>query len=140
MSNTELRRLCDDIAQLDSGVHQDILQHVPPALLTRNGNGVFFDLTDVSPANTSKIKDIVEYAKSTKIRQAEHDRNLFESSQHLVAGPIETVQDDAHGAKPVAHGAAAANGGAVVDGEEGFKTAMESGCVSKPAKGVLVKK
>ena len=142
MTHTELRRLCDDVTQLGSDVHEDILKHVDPQMLTRNGNGFFFDLADVEPDRLARIKEVVDYAKGTRAKLAEHDRALFESAQRLVAGPIETMSEElaAGASSGAAHGSAAANGGLVLEGEEAFKTAMESGCVSKPAKGVLLKK
>lgn len=142
-SHMELRRLCDDISHLGSGVHADILKHLDHSMLTRNGNGVFFDLADVSQDTLARVKKVVEYAKGTHAKLAEHDRKLFENAQRLVSGPIGTVADldAANGAGQSSPASAGPPPGVPkTEGEEAFAVKMETGCVSKPAKGVFSKK
>lgn len=129
-SVAELKRLCNDIATLDSGVHDDILCHVDPSLLSTNANGTFFDISQVSPEKLSKIKSIVEYAKGTRGRLAQHDREMFETAQRLVSGPVDICGDQKPSEQPVPH----------AEGEEAFCMRMDDGCVCKPAKGLLLKK
>lgn len=141
-SHMELRRLCDDISQLGPGVHADILKHLDPSMLTRNGNGVFFDMADVCQDTLARIKEVVEYAKGTHEKLAEHDRKLFENAQRLVSGPIGTVADvdPATGWQSSTSSAALPPCAPKTEGEEAFAVRMETGCVSKPAKGVFFKK
>jgi len=132
-SHACLRRLCDDIQSLESGVHADIVKHLDEKLLTRNANGVFFDIASVSEDTLNKIRDIVTYAKGMRTRLAEHDREMFESSQRLVSGPVDTVTDE----RPLCEGVMDVRRG---EGEEAFCVRMEHGCVSKPAKNVFLRK
>jgi len=134
-SPMELRRLCDDIQSLGPCVHTDILKHVDPSILTRNGNGVFFDMADLGPQQLANIREVVAYAKGTRARLAEHDKEMFKSAQRLVMGPVETGADSEVGA-----GAPASCAAGPSEGEEAFCTRMEAGCVAKPAKGVFLKK
>ena len=137
-SHTNLRRLCDDISLLDADVHADIVKHIDPSLLTRNGNGVFFDMTCLSAATVDSIRSVVEYAKGMRNRLAEHDREIYESSQRLVSGPVDTACDERIG--HAGQSDLACNNARQGEGEEAFVVRMESGCVSKPAKGVFLKK
>ena len=140
-SHMELRRLCDDIQTLGPCVHTDILKHVGAASLTRNGNGVFFDMADLEAEQLSRIREVVEYAKGTRVRLAEHDREMFENAQRLVIGPVETSAEAENGSGREGSGAVLATGPmGPSEGEEAFCTRMEAGCVAKPAKGVFVKK
>lgn len=165
VTQSELRRLCDDIHSLDSDVHADIIKHLDEAALTRNANGVFFDLASLDRETVERVRGAVEYAKSMRERLAEHDRELFESSQRLVSGPICTGSEDTSAATtlqrsssaalgataqgpvpPQANGsnASTANTGSLGErareGEEAFCVRMEQGCIAKPPKGVFLKK
>ena len=138
-STNKLRRLCDDIHALDAGVHGDILKHVDERYVTRNANGVFFDISEVPAAQLNKIREIVQYAKGMRGQLAEHDREMFESAQRLVSGPVDVGGDiDPFAARNSVDSASAVF--ASCEGEEAFCTRMEDGCVSRPAKGVLIKK
>lgn len=137
----ELRRICEDIQSLGSSVHVDILKHVNPALLTRNGNGVFFDMASLNDTDLERIREVVDYAKGTQVRLAEHDREMFKNAQRLVSGPIETQLDPDNPASRD-HGASTTAGGPsnASEGEEAFAVQMEAGCIARPPKGVLLKK
>jgi hypothetical protein len=138
-THTSLRRLCDDISLLDADVHSDIVKHIEPGLLTHNGNGVFFDMTCVDSATIEGIRGVVEYAKGMRNRLAEHDREIYESSQRLVSGPVDTACDEQRSGH-AGQGELACASVRQGEGEEAFVVRMESGCVSKPAKGVFLKK
>jgi hypothetical protein len=118
----------------------DILKHVDTSRLTRNGNGVFFDMSDLSKDQLSHIREVVEYAKGTRIRLAEHDREMFENAQRLVIGPVETSGDAEASSSRDGVVTASAGPAGPSEGEEAFCTRMEAGCVAKPAKGVFLKK
>lgn len=140
-SHTELRRLCNDIGALGPSVHADILRHVNATLLTTNGNGVFFDMADLDSIQLANVRGVVDYAKGMRARLEEHDRKLFENSQQLVSGPIDTTPDadsQGNGGGPPSGGTGGMLG--PVEGEEAFAVRMERGCISKPAKGVFAKK
>lgn len=139
LSHMELRRLCDDIHSLGPCVHADIKRHVDPEMLTKNGNGLFFDMADLSDDQLKHIRHVVDYAKGTRVRLAEHDHEMFLNAQRLVSGPIETHSEvDETNARGAPSGLAGSTG--PCEGEEAFAVQMEAGCVSKPAKGVFVKK
>ena len=140
-TRTDLCRLRDDIHSLDAGVHHDILQHLDKGIVTQNGNGVFFDVGKLSEASLARIKHVVDYAKAVRGRLEDHDRKMFESAQRLVSGPVETTNDNAAVQdEQVNTGGEGGQYGSICDGEEAFCTRMEDGCVSKPAKGVFLKK
>jgi len=138
-SRSDLKRLRDDIHSLDHSVHQDILDQIPPAIVSRNCNGAFFDMCQLDEASLKNIVSVVRYAKAVRGKLEDHDRKMFESAQQLVSGPVETdagcTQSKASGAEEECKSVFN-----TCDGEEAFCTKMETGCITKPAKGVFVKK
>lgn len=134
----ELKRLRDDIQGLDISVHQDIMEHLPKDNISRNANGVFFDICQIDEGSLEKIRGIVQYAKAMRGKLDDHDRRMFENAQQLVSGPVDTdtcptaTESEDKGDTQIF--------GATCDGEEAFCTRMETGCVTKPAKGVFIKK
>lgn len=135
--SSELKRLRDDIQSLDHSVHQDIYDHLPKSIVSQNFNGAFFDMCQVDEDCLNNIKTVVKYAKAVRGRLDAHDRKMFENAQQLVSGPVET--------DPVCVGSRVvpveeATVFDPCDGEQSFCTRMENGCVTRPAKGVFVKK
>jgi hypothetical protein len=137
-SRSDLKRLRDDIQSLDHSVHQDIYEHLPKAIVSQNFNGAFFDMCQIDDKCLNKIETVVRYAKAVRGKLDDHDRKMFESAQQLVSGPVETdpVCTGARPTGPVEESTVFNP----CDGEEAFCTRMETGCVTKPAKGVFVKK
>ena len=87
-----------------------------------------------------RIREVVEYAKGMRSRLADHDREMFESSQRLVSGPVDTAGEERGAACGGSSDAVACARIRQGEGEEAFCVRMETGCISKPAKGVFVKK
>lgn len=133
--SAELRRLRDDIHTLDASVHQDIYELIPKDIVSQNGNGAFFDVCQLTEDCLENVKSVVQYAKAVRGKLEDHDRKMFENAQQLVSGPIETdvASSSAPNDEPNKYVA-------LCDGEEAFCTRMENGCITKPAKGVFVKK
>lgn len=133
-----LKRLRDDIQALDPSVHHDIFNHLPTEIVSQNYNGAFFDMCQLDEECLDKIKSVVQYAKAVRGKLDDHDRKMFESAQQLVSGPVETEADSALSVKDGTSEEAKLF--SPCDGEEAFCTRMETGCVTKPAKGVFTKK
>lgn len=131
VSHRQLVRLCEDIKTLDASVHADILVHVGEANVTRNENGVFFDMRALGADALARIRAIVSYAISTQEPLRRHDLVMFQNAQRLASAPVGPGRAD----EPASSLNLPAS-----EGEEAFCTRMEPGCIAKPAKGVFLKK